>query len=205
MLSTSAASAKAFPIKQYNQLYVAIAVFTDGVCGHEYPAKCVEVLGPGNDLARNADGKPKAKKKRPALSDAGKPKMSKKDSTYYGNILKAKADCGASDDELPFPNRSRNSSIDHALKVIIDTMSLYYKRPTIQIGSKTIVSGQRDFQGKDFAKGFDEFQNKEKRNYMYCGTFLKTSSIQMVYVIPSLLTWKCNLTSNIRMGINRQP
>ena len=63
MLSTSAASAKAFPIKQYNQLYVAIAVFTDGVCGHEYPAKCVEVLGPGNDLARNADGKPKAKKK----------------------------------------------------------------------------------------------------------------------------------------------
>ena len=102
MLSTSDASTKAFFIEQYNQRHIAIAVFTDIVCGHEYPAKCVEVLDSGNDLACNDNDKPKAKK-RPASSDGGKPKMPKKDSKYYGNILKAKSDCGASDNKLPFP------------------------------------------------------------------------------------------------------
>ena len=63
MLSTSAVSAKVFPIEQYIQCHIAITLFNDVVCGHGYPTGCVEVLDPGNDLAYNADGKPKANKK----------------------------------------------------------------------------------------------------------------------------------------------
>ena len=118
------------------------------------------------------------KKKRPASSDGGKPNMPKKDSKCYGNILKTKSNCSASDDELSFPNRTRKSSIDHALKVIIDTMSLYYKRPTTQIGSKYFVSESV------LQKASMDFRTMKRETTYIVALVWKISSIQTVYVIP---------------------
>ena len=185
MVRTAAVGTSPFPIEQYNQQDIAYAVFPDIIHGHEYPVVNDVELDPDGDMPDDdIDGNQKVNKKRRGASTVSASKKSpnpiKKDSKYYGEIIKNLADSGACDDELPFDERSLNSSYDNALNQIINTLSTYYKYPTFKIGSKRNVSAHRAYQKKynnmtSFAKGCKGLQYSEKKNYVYCGTCMKNS------------------------------